>query len=225
MVKQFGPQWGFHLVSPCGKQRPRGFTMVKLLPSLSSSFHAKSTVLLILRSNKCTWHPGETPAETGKSNAYILTTSVSSCSPWRNMHGRRAPCAARAARAVASATDSEHPRVAATAGPVGFGSHSSCWRQAVHVARRLMSIEWLQYSSVARRAEASSGAVASTKGTDGKREAYSRRLTHARRENGKAEAGGRVRTICSRQRQRRTRSGKLLESRQQHLCSFLVHRY
>jgi len=41
MVKRFGPQWGFHLVSPRGKQRPWSFIMVKLLPSLFSSFHTK----------------------------------------------------------------------------------------------------------------------------------------------------------------------------------------
>ena len=58
-------QWGFHPVSPRGKQRPRGFIMVKLLPSLSSSFHAKSTILLTWRSNKCAWHSGKTPTKTG----------------------------------------------------------------------------------------------------------------------------------------------------------------
>jgi hypothetical protein len=52
MVKRFGPQWGFHPVSPRGKQRPWSFTMVKLLSSLSSSFHAKNAVLLTWRSNK-----------------------------------------------------------------------------------------------------------------------------------------------------------------------------
>jgi len=31
IVKRFGPQWGFHLVSPYEKQRPRGLSMVKLL--------------------------------------------------------------------------------------------------------------------------------------------------------------------------------------------------
>jgi len=31
---------------------------------LSSSFHAKSTVFLTWRSNKCAWHSGETPTET-----------------------------------------------------------------------------------------------------------------------------------------------------------------
>jgi len=67
MVKRFSPQWGFHPVSPRRKQRQRSFTMVKLLPSLSSSFHAKSAVLLIWRSNKCAWHPGETPTETDLS--------------------------------------------------------------------------------------------------------------------------------------------------------------
>jgi len=53
MVKQFSPQWGFHPVSPRAKQRQQSFTMVKLLPYLSSLFHAKSAVLLIWRSNKC----------------------------------------------------------------------------------------------------------------------------------------------------------------------------
>jgi len=53
MVKRFSLQWGFHSVSPRGKQRPQGFTTVKLLPSLSSSFHAKNTVLLTWRFNKC----------------------------------------------------------------------------------------------------------------------------------------------------------------------------
>ena len=32
---------------------------------LSSSFHAKSAVLLTWRSNKCAWHPSETLTETG----------------------------------------------------------------------------------------------------------------------------------------------------------------
>jgi len=52
MVKRFSPQWGFHPVSPRGKQRQQSFTMVKLLSSLFSSFHAKSAVLLTWRSNK-----------------------------------------------------------------------------------------------------------------------------------------------------------------------------
>jgi len=43
----------------------QSFTIVKLLPSLSSSFYAKSAVLLTCRFNKCTWHPGETSTDTG----------------------------------------------------------------------------------------------------------------------------------------------------------------
>jgi len=59
-----GPQWGFHPVSPRGKQRPRSFTMLKLHRSLTYSFHAKSIVLFTWRSNKCAWHSGESSSET-----------------------------------------------------------------------------------------------------------------------------------------------------------------
>ena len=92
MVKRFNPQWGFHPVS----QRQRSFTMVKLLPSLSSSsFHAKSAVLLTRRSNGLWWHARGTGTPGGrrgsraqsKCNA-MQAAAAAACVPGRPAGGR-----------------------------------------------------------------------------------------------------------------------------------------
>ena len=61
MVKRFNPQWRFHNASGVS------FTMIKLLPSLSSSsFYAKSAVLLTWRSNGLWWHARGTGTPGGR---------------------------------------------------------------------------------------------------------------------------------------------------------------
>ena len=57
----------------CVGNNTRGISKVRLLPSFSSLFHAKSIVLLTWRSNKCVWHPGETPTKTSLIVSIAIT--------------------------------------------------------------------------------------------------------------------------------------------------------
>jgi len=64
MVKRFSPQWGFILFHRVGNNASRVSPWWNYLLLSPLRFMQKSAVLLTWRSNKCAWHPGETPTET-----------------------------------------------------------------------------------------------------------------------------------------------------------------